>query len=300
MAKRRSLEEEMAAFDDYLRYGTDEERSKRPTTRRVYCWTVTLLHRFLKGRAPSLDLGREFIMSLEGNGNSASSINRHIWALKSYFRFKGKKFKLRGLPIEETYPRYLRDEEWEALLDTVVRPTQDLDLPEYARRRGRLELALVLAYGGAGLRCSEAVSLQLDDIIEEGYLRVTRKGGREDFVPVEIEVITVLKEYLETRDAAGPFVFPGKGPGTHMAPRTAQGIIKALCRRAGLPDAHVHSLRHTVGYQLRKGGLTERDIQDVLGHKNVSATKIYTHMTREDLRSRLPKRLNGARQRRLM
>lgn len=300
MVARPGLEEELKAFDDYLRYGTDEERSKAETSRHAYCWTVERLHRFLDGRAATPELGREFIMGLEKEGNSPSSINRHIWALKSYYRFKGEeKFKLRGLPTQEHKPRFLDDGEWEKLLGMAGAPLYNPSMPEYARKRARLELALLLAYCGGGLRCSEAVRMERTDILEEGFLRVERKGGREDFVPVEDEVLRAFKEYLADHPN-GRYVFPGKEADSHMAERTAQGIIKNLCRRAGLGDVHVHSLRHTAGYQLRKGGASERDIQDFLGHKNIQTTKIYTHLLGDDLRARLPKRFQHARQGRMV
>lgn len=219
--------------------------------------------------------------------------------MKSYFRFKGQEFNLRGLKTQEHLPRYLRDKEWEKLLETATRPIYDPELPDAARRRAKKEMALLYAYCGAGLRLSEATNLLVDDIIEEGFIRVTRKGGHEDFVPVEGEVMRVLKDWLAAKGQNGRFIFSGKEQDTPMSPRTAQGIIKALCRRAGFEDVHVHTLRHTAGYQLRKGGADERDIQDVLGHKNIQTTKIYSHLTNEDLKRRLPKRFNKARQGRL-
>jgi site-specific recombinase XerD len=301
-----SVADEMVAFDDYLRYGTDEELSKGPRTRRAYLYTVGVFRNFLDGREPIPELAKTFIKSLEEKGNGASSINRHIWALKSYFRYliektgdKKLEFKIRGLRTQAPLPRYLKDKEWDKLLDVATAPIYDPALPDAARRRAKKELALLYAYCGAGLRLSEALNLAIDDIIEEGFFRVTRKGGHQDFVPVEDEVIRVFKEYLEAKGQNGQYVFSGKEPETPMAPRTAQGIIKALCRRAGLEDVHVHSLRHTAGYQLRKGGAPERDIQDFLGHQNIATTKIYTHLANEDLKRRLPRRFARARQGRL-
>ena len=287
---------EMAAFDDYLRFGTDEERSKGLTSRRAYLWTAKLFDKFLDGRQLTPELAKEFIKSMEEKGNTASSINRHIWALKSYFRFKGSELKIRGLQTQQHLPRYLRDKEWDKLLRTAADPIYDPALPDAARRRAKKELALLYAYCGAGLRLTEALRLKNDDIVEEGFFRVIRKGGQEDFVPVEDEVLRVFKDYLTSRGQNGQYIFSGKELDTPMAPRTAQGIIKALCRRAGLDDVHVHSLRHTAGYQLRKGGADERDIQDVLRHKNIQTTKIYTHLAHEDLKRRLPKRFTKARQ----
>jgi len=298
--------EAMTAFDDYLRYGSDDEASKVPTTRKAYLWTVDLFQRFLNGRQPIPDLVRGFVKELEQKGNSASSINRHIWALKSYFRFLKssggdgvQELKLRGLKTKKYYPRYLRDKEWDKLLQTANDTIYNPEVSSYARVRAKMELALLYAYGGAGLRLSEAVNMAIVDVIDEGFLRVIRKGGREDFVPVEDEVLRGIKEYIEAREGNGQYVFPGKEPDTPMAPRTAQSIIKGVCRRAGLDDVHVHSLRHTVGYQLRKLGASERDIQDVLGHQNIQTTAIYTHLRDEDLKRKLPKRFAHARQGRL-
>ncbi len=296
----------MAAFDDYLRYGSDDEASKGPTTRKAYLWTVDLFQRFLNGQQPTPDLARGLVKELEEKGNSASSINRHIWALKSYFRFLkssgddgAQEFKIRGLKTNKYYPRFLRDKEWEKLLQTANDTIYNPSISSYARLRAKLELALLYAYGGAGLRLSEAVNMAIEDVIDEGFLRVMRKGGREDFVPVENEVLRGIKDYMESKGVNGRYVFPGKDPDTPMAPRTAQSIVKEVCRRAGLDDVHVHSLRHTVGYQLRKLGASERDIQDVLGHQNIQTTQIYTHLRDQDLRKKLPKRFPQARQGRM-
>ncbi|MBA7694029.1 Tyrosine recombinase XerD [subsurface metagenome] len=141
--------------------------------------------------------------------------------------------------------------------------------------------------------------MSVDDVLDEGFLRVIRKGGREDFVPVEDEVLRGIKDYIETRGTNGRYIFVGKSDDKPMAPRTAQSIIKGVCHRAGLDDVHVHSLRHTVGYSLRKLGASERDIQDVLGHQNIATTAIYTHLRNDDLRRKLPKRFAHARQGRL-
>ncbi|KKM67006.1 hypothetical protein LCGC14_1475460 [marine sediment metagenome] len=293
----------LATFDDYLRYGSDDEAPKGPTTRKAYLWTVTRFQSFLDGQQPTTDIARGFVKELEENGNCASSINRHIWALKSYFRFLKasdengfQELKIRGLKTNKYYPRYLRDKEWDKLLQTANDTIYNPEVSSYARLRAKLELALLYAYGGAGLRLSEAVNMAIEDVIDEGFLRVIRKGGREDFVPAEDEVIRGIKDYVASKGPNGRFVFSGKEPDTPMAPRTAQSIVKDVCRRAGLDDVHVHSLRHTVGYQLRKLGASERDIQDVLGHQNVQTTAIYTHLRDEDLKRKLPKRFANVRQ----
>lgn len=296
----------LSAFDDYLRYGSDDEASKGDRTRKAYLYTVGRFLGFLDGRDPTPELARAFVKRLEEDGNKPSAVNRHIWALKSYYRFRiesgmpdSQELKMRGLKTQKHYPRFLRDREWDRLMGTANDTIYDPQVSTYARLRAKLELALVYAYGGAGLRLSEAISLQEDDILEEGFLRVTRKGGKEDFVPIEDEVIRGIRDYIESRGQNGTYIFPGKVADTPMAARTAQGIIKNLCRRAGMPDVHVHSLRHTAGYQLRKGGAPIEDIREVLGHENIQTTQIYAHLVSDELRRKLPKRFAHARQARL-
>jgi len=296
---------EIAAFDDYLRYGTDEERPKGVTSRRAYCWTMERFLRFLDGQEPTPELAKEFIKDLEEQGNSPTSINRHIWALKSYFRFRiesgipdAKELRIRGLTTKKHFPRVLKIREWEELLKTATDPVYDPELSSYGRLRAKMELALLMAYCGGGLRCKEAVNLELDDVLDAGFLRVTRKGSKEGFVPIEDEVLRIIKDWVSVKPTNGRFVFPGKGDSA-MAPRTAQTIIKNLCRQAGLPDAHVHTLRHTAGYQLRRGGAPIEDVQDFLGHENIQTTKVYDHILSEELRRRLPKRFPSTRQGRL-
>lgn len=291
--------DETSALDDYLRFGSDEELSKGEKTRQAYLYTIGLFRKFLDGRELTPELGKGFLRTFEEKGNSPASINRHIWALKSYFRFKDKEFKLRGLKTVEYIPRYLRDEEWDKLLEVATSPMYDPSLPDAARLRAKKELALLWAYCGAGLRLSEAVNMRNEDILDEGYVRVIGKGSREKFVPIELEPLVAIKEYIQVKGQNGRYIFSGEKYDTPMAPRTAQGIIKNLCRRAGLPDVHVHTLRHTLGYKMRKAGSPERDIQDVLRHKNISTTRIYTHLAQEELKRRLPKLFAQVRQGRL-
>lgn len=299
-------DENLAAFDDYLRYGTDEEASKSDRTRQTYLYTVGRFLAFLEDRQPDAVLARQWIKSLEETGNGATAINRHIWALKAYFRFlrsmapeedKAKlDLRMRGLKTKEYLPQVPSDREWDRLLKIASEPIYDPEAAPFARLRAKLELALLYVYGGAGLRLSEATNLKEEDIIDEGYIRVMRKGGREGFVPIEEEPLRGIKDYVSSRGPNGPYLFPGKAKDTAMAPRTAQAIVKSLCRRAGLPQLHVHSLRHMVGYQLRKLDASERDIQELLGHRSITTTGIYTRLRDRDLKRKLPKRFKHARQ----
>lgn len=304
-APKLDIDKELIDFDDYLRLGTDEEeRPKAASSRKMYLWTMKRFLAFCNGTVPSPQKAKEFVKSLEEKGNQPRSINMHIWALKSYLRFKGDPLKIRGLKVENSLPQWgvdvLVEEQWDTLLAEASRPFTNPMLPEYARKRAKLELALLWAYNGGGLRAAEAVGLKLVDVDEAGFFHVHRKGGNEGYVPVESVVIQALKDYIASRKDKGPYVFPGKEPGTHMAKRTAQTIVKGVCIRAGLKDVHVHALRHTAGVSLHRLGAAERDIQSFLGHASIASTKIYTELSREDLARRLPRRFANANQGKLL
>jgi site-specific recombinase XerD len=102
-------------------------------------------------------------------------------------------------------------------------------------------------------------------------------------------VIAAISDWVTTHDSL--WVFPGKGGG-HLEPRTMQAAIHQIMVDAGITNIHraVHSLRHTVGANLRKRGADIRDIQEVLRHADIGTTQIYIQMAREDLRKKLPRR----------
>lgn len=303
-----NTEDALTKYDDYLRYGTDEEAPKSDRSRRDYLWTAKLFLNFLDGRSLTPELGKAFIRELEAKGNSPSSINRHIWALKSFYRFRRKKLNIRGFKAQSKLPRVLSPDERDHLLSVAHSRVVDDTISGYGRDRARLGLALIYAYLGGGLRLSEAVRLKIGDVLEEGdggYLHIIRKGGGEGYVPVEQVVIDAIQGYLGSRDQerVNGYIFPGKNPGDHISPRCAQAIVKEICVRAGLPDVHTHTLRHTLGTDYRRAGVAERDIQDVLGHKNIQTTGIYTTLVKEELKAKLPKRfkpLKDTRQGRLI
>jgi site-specific recombinase XerD len=290
---------ELDRFSFWLRYPPRGKRPKGDATVRAYLYTVRRFHHLLGGAEPSQQAAEEFVRELERAGNSPRSIGRHIHALQAYFAFRGLSLDLSPPAFSKRLPRWLTDEEWAHLLQTAERPLWDKNLPERARIKALFHRAALMVYGGAGLRLSEGCALRREDIDPLGYLRVLGKGGHEDIVPVEDSVVAAIHEWLAAHDS--PWVFPGRGSG-HLHPRTMQAAIKQLMVAAGIKDIRraVHSLRHTVGADLRKRGADIRDIQEVLRHADIGTTQIYTQMAREELRKKLPRRFTDYRQRKLV
>jgi integrase/recombinase XerC len=284
-------------FSFWLRYPSKGRKPMGEGTVRTYLYTVRRFHRFRqvnlsgerKERAIDQGTAEEFVRQLEADGNSSRSIGRHIYALRAYFAFKGVPLDLGAPAFLKRLPRWLNEEEWASVLETAERPLRDKRFPDRARVKALFNRAALMVYGGAGLRLSEGCALKREDVDPTGYLRVLSKGGQEDIVPVENAVVAAIADWLATHDS--PWVFPGKS-GDHLRPRTMQAAIRQIMVDAGITNIHraVHSLRHTVGADLRKRGADIRDIQEVLRHADIGTTQIYTQMAREDLRKKLPHR----------
>ncbi len=143
-----------------------------------------------------------------------------------------------------------------------------------------------------GLRASEAVGLELDDVdLEEELLRARGKGSKERLVPIGREALAALRAYLRARA-------PGAGrTGAQQrrcsstaaaAALTRQGLYKIVqghARRAGLEERmSPHTLRHTFATHLLAGGCDLRTLQEMLGHADIATTQLYTHLSTERLR----------------
>jgi len=97
--------------------------------------------------------------------------------------------------------------------------------------------------------------------LDEGYLQVRRPDGNFDLVPISNCALNYIKDYIRYRNNQEQYLFPGDKHETHMACRTAQGIINRLFRKAGIPNARSRSIRYRTIQQLRKLGLSGAEIK---------------------------------------
>jgi integrase/recombinase XerD len=180
-------------------------------------------------------------------------------------------------------PETLTPAEVERLL---AAPPQD-DL----RDRALLELLYA-----CGLRISEALQLDLEDLSLEGaFVRVIGKGDKERLVPVGEVAVEALRAWIDGPRAlllerhhvapirGGPLFLAGTGK--RLGRQQAWSVVKRAAERAGLA-AHVspHTLRHSFATHLLEGGADLRIVQELLGHASISTTQLYTHVTGERIR----------------
>ncbi len=173
-------------------------------------------------------------------------------------------------------------------VDALLRQPLNSDTPEAIRDAAMLELMYA-----TGMRVTELVSLNLDSIHlspRPAYARCVGKGAKERTIPVYEQATRALEHYL---DESRPILIKNRPQPALFVNRrgerlTRQGfwlILKNYARSANI-DAHVtpHTLRHSFATHMLRGGASVRDVQELLGHANVSTTQVYTQLANEHLR----------------
>jgi len=162
--------------------------------------------------------------------------------------------------------------------------------PDEATPGGLRDRALLELLYASGLRISEAVGLDLEDLSTEGaYVRVIGKGDRERLVPVGDPALDAVSSYLatvrpalvhETRTpqaGGGPLFLSARG--RRLGRQAAWELVRTAARRAGLGHVSPHTLRHSFATHLLEGGADLRVVQELLGHASINTTQLYTHLT---------------------
>lgn len=161
-----------------------------------------------------------------------------------------------------------------------------LDVSQQDARFGLRDQVIVELLYGSGLRVSELVGLnKADAALDDCLIRVRGKGKKERIVPLTDPAVTAIKYYLsQRRDQEEALILNYQD--TRLSARSVRRILDKLEKEAKLNQhIHPHMLRHTFATHLLEGGADLRSVQELLGHKKLSSTQIYTHLTREKLRS---------------
>lgn len=188
---------------------------------------------------------------------------------------------------EARVPKVLDDDQLERLFSM-----QDL-----SKRTGIRDRAILEMLFSTGLRVSELVGLNVDDInLNTGEFTVVGKGRKVRTVYLSPKATEWIRRYLSTRrDSFSPLFlrYSGKdmdpndfeGESLRLSPRSVQRLVKKYVNKAGISvDATPHTLRHTFATGLLREGADLRSVQELLGHSNVATTQIYTHVTNKQLR----------------
>jgi integrase/recombinase XerC len=167
-------------------------------------------------------------------------------------------------------------------VDQVIRLLEAVPIDTAAGVRDRAMLETL--YGG-GLRVGELVGLNLADLdVESDLVRVRGKGRRERLCPVGAMAAAWLRRWIATRrprHPQEPALFLNQR-GTRLTARSVGRLLEAHLLRAGLVDAaSPHTLRHSFATHLLDGGADLRSVQELLGHRNLTTTQLYTQVTQD-------------------
>ena len=223
---------------------------------------------------------RSFLTYRRNSEISSNSIARNISALKSFFRFliKNNKikessvFNLKSPKLKKSLPRPINVD----LAIQVIKQAEEIEDEKWIGLRNKA--ILILLYG-CGLRISEALSLNYDDVQNEDHILIKGKGEKERIVPMMPYIKKGIENYLEAcpkEIISGEALFIGKRF-SRLSPRIIQYALEKIRTALSLPEtATPHALRHSFATHLLDSGGDLRTIQELLGHSSLSTTQKYT------------------------
>ncbi|HEV3068918.1 MAG TPA: site-specific integrase [Streptosporangiaceae bacterium] len=286
-------EELLASYCRYL----VRDRGVAPSTARRY---EQMARRFLAGRMSQAggQTGAEDLSSAEVTGYlvgccsrlaTTGSAKREAADLRSLLRF----FFLRGITATDLGTAMPPVASWR---DTRLPATMSaadvaalLGACDRSRPSGLRDLAILTLLARLGLRSGEVAALQLGDIDwRAGEIVVRGKGGRNERLPLTVEPGQAIAGYL--RDGRPRSQCPGVilscyAPYRGIGPRAVSAVVYRACRRAGLPPAGGHRLRHALASEMLRQGGGLAEIGQVLRHRNMGTTAVYAKVDRAALRA---------------
>ena len=230
---------------------------------------------------------RSFLSYLRNKDISSTSIARIISSLKSFFNYLLNINLIESTVIQslrtpkqkKSLPRPISSE----LAIETIKHAQDMEKEKWIGMRNKSILMLLY---GCGLRISEALNLNFEDINENDYLIIKGKGNKERMVPLMDYVKNDIENYIH--ECPKNFMkddplFVGKRL-DRLSPRIIQYVLEKIRHNLSLPEtATPHALRHSFATHLLDSGGDLRTIQELLGHSSLSTTQKYTKVETEKL-----------------
>ena len=292
-----------AALEDFLEHLALNENASRHTVRAYesdLSQFLTFVAKRLGRRMADLSLAdfdhlhvREFLSELHKRGNSRASAARKLAALRTFGRYLRREGVLEGDPAalvgtpkrEVRLPAHLGEREIAQLLE----------MPDPSHPLGRRDRAILELFYASGLRLSELVGLDVDDVnLNSRMVRVLGKGGKERIVPFNKSAESAIRAWLKGGWGQAPVVdlrtrrgqtplflnYQGGRLSTRSVDRLVRKYVAACSTRLGISP---HALRHSFATHLLERGADLRAIQELLGHARLSTTQRYTHVNAAQL-----------------
>jgi len=230
-----------------------------------------------------------YLLGLKERGYAATTQARKVAAAKSFFSFMVDEQRLKDNPTENvgspnvgrSLPKAISISQVRRLLEQPAKQST----PDARRDRAMLELLYA-----SGMRVSELISLNLDDIVGDGFVRCFGKGNKERLIPIHQRASLAIEEYVAearpqiARNNAEKALFLNCR-GDRLTRQGFWQILKGYAKSAELGiEITPHTLRHSFATHMLSGGADLRSVQELLGHANISTTQVYTHLTSEHVR----------------
>ena len=297
------MRQQLESFLDFIRLNRNASRHTVLAYRSDLTQYLSFLdgQRSTPGEEATSELNQQtvrgFLAELYRRGTAASSSARKLAAIRSFARYLRREGLLEGDPaalvstprMTQKIPAHLDVDEVQTLLEA---PNGETPL-------GRRDRAILELFYASGLRLSELVSLDLEDVnLGNRLLRVTGKGGKERIVPFNRTAARVVRRYLtdrqtlirkvaavehRSRDMSGDPLFVNYRGGrlsTRSVDRLVRRYVRQSSTRLGIS---AHALRHSFATHLLERGADLRAIQELLGHSRVTTTQRYTHVNAAQL-----------------
>ncbi len=283
------------AFVNYLRY----ERNMSPETIRAY---EKDLHQFIRffskgdgvpvhpAEISSLQV-REYLAALREKNYQKTTVVRKLATIRSFYKFLLKKgytsqnplLEIQTPKVDKRLPHFLAVEEVEKLLSA----------PQGTSFQSIRDRSILEVLYSTGLRVSELTALNVSDIDITGEIIKARgKGRRERIMPIGKPALECVRKYIEVRAAvprineSDPDALFLNRFGDRLSSRSIRKILDKYIRITGLNEkTSPHTLRHSFATHLLNRGANLRMVQELLGHKHLSTTQIYTHVTTQAMKT---------------
>ncbi len=241
--------------------------------------------------AVDVNEARTYLAFLNDKGYSKATIARKLATLRSFYKFLVKTNRRESNPLiairtpkqDKKLPRFLEFEEVKRLLDT---PPTDSWL-------GARDRAILETLYSTGIRVSELVGLNMDDIDFLGeVIHIRGKGKKERITPISSSALQAIQHYMEYRNRRSQnnshfdtkVLFVNKH-GHRLSTRSVRRKMDKYLKMAGLdPAISPHTLRHSFATHMLNNGADLRSVQELLGHQSLSTTQVYTHLTTKKLK----------------
>ncbi|QDU30224.1 Tyrosine recombinase XerD [Anatilimnocola aggregata] len=287
-----------AAIDQFLQFLT-VERNAADLTVKSYREDLVALDEYL-GQAyqrpadpaeiTPLDL-RGYVSAMHEAGYAKTSISRRLASLRTFFKFAQREGIAQNNPAkplrnprpDRKLPHFLSGDEIGQLLDA----------PPAGQTMGLRDRAILEVTYSAGLRVSEVVGMNSGDLdLTESIVRIRGKGRKERLAPLGSFAIAALRRWLKVRvlspkEKQGPLapVFTNKF-GRRLTTRSVARMLEKYLKTTGLDlRTTPHTLRHSFATHLLDRGADIRSVQELLGHKSLVTTQIYTHVSTAGLKA---------------